>query len=240
MFHGELVVMKNMVVRGLRFANNEHCSFTDPTSRRRCSALQWNPDVATQLIVASDDDRSPSLQVPYLVATGPPFYQHVPLFLSIDNIHLVNFIFLLVRSFVLCFGMWSKVWDLRNSVSPLKELVGHTKGMFACWSPPCCQPLFKSKKADDVSIIICLSRKYYAELLLELIAILGCLILVAGVLAMAWCPSDSSLLLSCAKDNRTLCWDTISGQVFLDNPFKLRMDGCGWSPSQKKVEMGFL
>ncbi|KAH9534416.1 hypothetical protein CY35_17G005100 [Sphagnum magellanicum] len=95
-------------------------SFTDPTSRRRCSALQWNPDVATQLIVASDDDRSPSLQV----------------------------------------------WDLRNSVSPLKELVGHTK----------------------------------------------------GVLAMAWCPSDSSLLLSCAKDNRTLCWDTISGQVLCELP----------------------
>ncbi|CAK9869335.1 unnamed protein product [Sphagnum jensenii] len=95
-------------------------SFTDPTSRRRCSTLQWNPDVATQLIVASDDDRSPSLQV----------------------------------------------WDLRNSVSPLKELVGHTK----------------------------------------------------GVLAMAWCPSDSSLLLSCAKDNRTLCWDTLSGQVLCELP----------------------
>ena len=38
-------------------------SFTDPNSRRRCSALQWNPEVATQLIVASDDDRSPTLQV---------------------------------------------------------------------------------------------------------------------------------------------------------------------------------
>jgi hypothetical protein len=43
--------------------------------------MQWNPDVATQLIVASDDDRSPTLQM----------------------------------------------WDLRNSVSPLKEYVGHTK-----------------------------------------------------------------------------------------------------------------
>ena len=38
-------------------------SFTDPNARRRCSALQWNPEVATQLIVASDDDRSPSLQI---------------------------------------------------------------------------------------------------------------------------------------------------------------------------------
>jgi hypothetical protein len=50
-------------------------------SQRRCSALQWNPDIATQLIVASDDDRSPTLQM----------------------------------------------WDLRNSVSPLKEFVAHTK-----------------------------------------------------------------------------------------------------------------
>ena len=50
-------------------------------SQRRASALQWNPEVATQLVVASDDDRSPTLQM----------------------------------------------WDLRNSVSPLKEFVGHSK-----------------------------------------------------------------------------------------------------------------
>ncbi len=50
-------------------------------SQRRASAIQWNPDIATQLIVASDDDRSPTLQM----------------------------------------------WDLRNSVSPLKEFVGHHK-----------------------------------------------------------------------------------------------------------------
>eukprot|EP00898_Chlorokybus_atmophyticus_P008870 jgi/Chlat1/8985/Chrsp94S08270 len=95
-------------------------SFVDPSMRRRCSALQWNPDVPTQLIVASDDDRSPSLQV----------------------------------------------WDLRNSISPLRELTEHSK----------------------------------------------------GVLAMAWCPSDSALLLTCAKDNRTLCWDTHSGEVLCELP----------------------
>lgn len=37
-------------------------SFSDST-RRRCSVLQWNPDLATQLVVASDDDNSPSLRV---------------------------------------------------------------------------------------------------------------------------------------------------------------------------------
>ena len=30
---------------------------------------------------------------------------------------------------------------------------------------------------------------------------------------MSWCPIDSSYLLTCAKDNRTICWDTISGEV---------------------------
>ena len=39
-------------------------SFNDPNLRARNSCIQWNPEVATQLIVASDDDRKPMLQVP--------------------------------------------------------------------------------------------------------------------------------------------------------------------------------
>ncbi|CAI7811825.1 unnamed protein product [Closterium sp. NIES-54] len=108
-------------------------SFADPVSRRRCSCLQWNPEIATQLIVASDDDRSPSLQV----------------------------------------------WDLRNAMSPVKELTSHTK----------------------------------------------------GVLAMAWCPTDSGLLLSCAKDNRTLCWDTSVGEVLCELPAGTNWNfDLQWSP----------
>lgn len=95
-------------------------SFKEPNSQRRCSVLQWNPEVATQLIVASDDDRSPTLQM----------------------------------------------WDLRNSVSPLKEFVGHSK----------------------------------------------------GVLGMAWSQHDPSLLLSSAKDNRTICWDIVSGDIMAELP----------------------
>ncbi|PWA83548.1 transducin family protein / WD-40 repeat family protein [Artemisia annua] len=94
-------------------------SFSDSV-RRRCSVLQWHPDFATQLIVASDDDSSPSL----------------------------------------------RVWDMRNTMSPLRELVGHDK----------------------------------------------------GVVAMSWCPSDSSYLLTCAKDNRTICWDTGSGEIVSELP----------------------
>ncbi|GMP41389.1 hypothetical protein CsSME_00011514 [Camellia sinensis var. sinensis] len=94
-------------------------SFQD-SNRRRCSVLQWHPDVATQLIVASDDDSSPAL----------------------------------------------RLWDMRNIMSPVREFVGHTK----------------------------------------------------GVIAMSWCPSDSSYLLTCAKDNRTICWDIVSGEIVSELP----------------------
>ncbi|KAL8227828.1 hypothetical protein R6Q57_015412 [Mikania cordata] len=94
-------------------------SFSD-SDRRRCSVLQWHPDFATQLIVASDDDASPSL----------------------------------------------RIWDMRNTMSPLRELVGHSK----------------------------------------------------GVVAMSWCPTDSSYLLTCAKDNRTICWDTNSAEIVSELP----------------------
>ncbi|XP_023767336.1 protein transport protein SEC31 homolog B [Lactuca sativa] len=94
-------------------------SFSDSV-RRRCSVLQWHPDFATQLIVASEDDNSPSL----------------------------------------------RLWDMRNTMSPLRELVGHTK----------------------------------------------------GVVAMEWCPHDSSYLLTCAKDNRTICWNTNSAEIVSELP----------------------
>ncbi|KAM7512358.1 hypothetical protein LguiB_011233 [Lonicera macranthoides] len=94
-------------------------SFSDSV-RRRCSVLQWNPDFVTQLIVASDEDSSPSLQI----------------------------------------------WDMRNTMSPLRELVGHTK----------------------------------------------------GVVAMSLCPNDSSYLITCAKDNRTICWDIASAEIVAELP----------------------
>lgn len=34
---------------------------------------------------------------------------------------------------------------------------------------------------------------------------------------MSWCPYDSSYLLTCSKDNRTICWDTVSGEVHYDS-----------------------
>ncbi|KAF5738393.1 Transducin family protein / WD-40 repeat family protein isoform 1 [Tripterygium wilfordii] len=59
-----------------------------------------------------------------------------------------------------------RLWDMRNIITPVKEYVGHTR----------------------------------------------------GVIAMAWCPIDSSYLLTCAKDNRTICWDTVTGEIVCELP----------------------
>jgi len=41
----------------------EVISFQDPASRQRCSDVVWNPEKPTQLLVAYDDDRQPSMQM---------------------------------------------------------------------------------------------------------------------------------------------------------------------------------
>lgn len=38
-------------------------TLTDSNGRRRCSSIAWNPEIATQVMVASDDDMSPTLQL---------------------------------------------------------------------------------------------------------------------------------------------------------------------------------
>lgn len=38
-------------------------TLTDSNGRRRCSSIAWNPDIATQVMVASDDDMCPTLQL---------------------------------------------------------------------------------------------------------------------------------------------------------------------------------
>lgn len=37
-----------------------------------------------------------------------------------------------------------------------------------------------------------------------------------GVLSLSWCQQDTDLLLSCGKDNRTICWNPSTGQAYGD------------------------
>lgn len=38
------------------------------------------------------------------------------------------------------------------------------------------------------------------------------------MLSLSWCPQDTDLLLSCGKDNRTICWNTQTGQPYGEFP----------------------
>jgi protein transport protein SEC31 len=92
--------------------NEPIIKLSDTQTRVRWRALQWHPDVATQLWLASEDDQCPVIQL----------------------------------------------WDLRYATAPSKTLQIHSR----------------------------------------------------GVLGMAWCPKDSELMISCAKDNKILCWNANS------------------------------
>ncbi|ORY21243.1 WD40-repeat-containing domain protein, partial [Naematelia encephala] len=39
-----------------------------------------------------------------------------------------------------------------------------------------------------------------------------------GVLSVSWCKQDADLLLSCGKDNRTLCWNPQTGEIIGELP----------------------
>ena len=34
-----------------------------------------------------------------------------------------------------------------------------------------------------------------------------------GIWSVSWCPFDNDLLLSCGRDNRTLCWNVKTAEV---------------------------
>ncbi|RIB13203.1 hypothetical protein C2G38_2003608 [Gigaspora rosea] len=88
--------------------------------RRGITAVAWNPDLATQIITASEDDNNPVIVI----------------------------------------------WDVRNAHAPEKVLTGHDK----------------------------------------------------GILSLSWCQKDADLLLSCGKDNRTLCWNPRTAEIIGELP----------------------
>ncbi len=42
--------------------------------------------------------------------------------------------------------------------------------------------------------------------------------MISGVLSIGWCPTDPSLLVSSAKDNRTLLWDLYTMEPIYELP----------------------
>jgi protein transport protein SEC31 len=102
-------------------------SFSD-SNRRQCSVLQWNPDMSTQLIVASDDDNSPSLRVITFLNLPTPTPQRklVKNRATSQTLHVIYF-----RHLYHYLLMLLQVWDVRRTVAPVREFVGHSKGLIS-------------------------------------------------------------------------------------------------------------
>lgn len=202
-------------------------SFNDPNLRARNSCIQWNPEVATQLIVASDDDRKPMLQVCVCVfcclcAARPFPVSHRtpnPLPARSDDGNRIA---------------------IAHLASGDVEVTLSTPAESPAWpgSSPGSHPReLPAKSAKPAKSITLLTRRLWvgpAQVWDLRNAVSPHTELAAhgkGVLSMAWCESDSSLLLSCAKDNRTYCWDTNSGEVVAEVPASANWNfDVQWSP----------
>lgn len=106
------------------------------------------------------------------------------------------------------------VWDLRQKKAWC-ELRDPTGGAISdiAWNPD--QGLhFVTAGGDDKNPVIKL-WDLRSSTSLPLATLQGH---TEGVLSVSWCPTDTSLLLSCGKDNRTLLWDLFHLQPAYELP----------------------
>lgn len=113
----------------------------------------------------------------------------------------------------------SVVWDLRQS-RPIIRFSESSAVKSRCvaveWSPDAATQLVTASEEDRLPVIqVWDLRNAYSPLrTLEKHT--------RGVLALAWCPKDADMLVTCGKDNRTLIWnpnaDVPGGEVVAELP----------------------
>jgi len=101
------------------------------------------------------------------------------------------------------------VWDLRNrkEVICLQHPLGRKPITSVTWNPDE-STQFIASSDDDSSPIIHLWDLRNARA-----PKMGLQGHTKGVLSVSWCPKDSELLLSAGKDNRTICWNPLTGEM---------------------------
>ncbi|CAH8357318.1 unnamed protein product [Eruca vesicaria subsp. sativa] len=109
------------------------------------------------------------------------------------------------------------------------------KGLISCsvlqWDPDNCNQIMIASD-DDYSPsvkVINLVNVYVVQMVI--------LVMLSGVIAMEWCPSDSLYLLTCGRDNRTICWNTKTGQIVTELPTTVNNSNFDvhWSPKMPGV-----
>ncbi|KAL2920129.1 protein transport protein S31 [Polyrhizophydium stewartii] len=107
---------------------------------------------------------------------------------------------------------YTVVWDLRNR----KEIVklaypGGRKPITAiAWHPDMAMEMITAAD-DDQNPMLLMWNLRFASAPSRTFAGHS-----RGILSAAWCPKDSDLLLSTGKDNRTIVWNTVTGEAMGD------------------------
>ncbi|KAJ3286240.1 protein transport protein S31 [Rhizoclosmatium sp. JEL0117] len=99
------------------------------------------------------------------------------------------------------------IWDLRNrqEIAAFSHPYGRKQISSLAWNPDSPTQIATASDDDTAPVILMwdLRNSRAPEKVLTGHS--------KGVLNLSWCPKDSSLLLSCGKDNRTIVWDPSSG-----------------------------
>lgn len=109
-------------------------------------------------------------------------------------------------------GGFVTVWDLKTKKATL-NLNNNRKAVGAiAWDPNNATKLLTATPDDATPVILLwdLRNSNAPERTLQGHE--------QGVLSLSWCQQDSDLLLSCGKDNRTLCWNPQTGELLGEFP----------------------
>ena len=175
----------------------------DPNSRVHCNAICWHPDVATQLVTASGDDRSPVVQVCVSVCQDYSFsvfmlqtvlhsqsymYLHIHTHsISFYLVHTYTYTHTLVHTYTYTHTLFLHIYTHTSLFHTHTHTHTHT----------CHQKLWDLRFATSPMRTLERHKK--------------------GILSLSWCPQDPDLLLSASKDNLVLCWnpnsDIAGGEV---------------------------
>ncbi|CAH2036931.1 unnamed protein product [Thlaspi arvense] len=114
----------------------------------------------------------------------------------------------------------SVIWDVNNEkvITGFKnsESNNTVKGPIRCsvlqWDPDNCNQIMVASDEDSSLTVKLLDIRYPQSPVRTFVGH------QRGVTAMECCPSDSLYLLTCARDNRTICWNTKTSEIVAELP----------------------
>ncbi|OQS06532.1 transporter Sec31A [Thraustotheca clavata] len=204
-----------------KIINNPTAAEVGKVSRHKgpVNALQFNPHRDSSHLLASGgaDGEVFIMSVDKLNAPPQVFTPGGPNFVAQPGNEITCIAWNSQVSYILAAGSQSgttTIWDLKQK-KPWCELKDPQRGPVSCiaWNPSEGMHIITASSDDQRPVLRLWDlRSSTSTPLAELHGH------TAGILSMSWCPTDTGLVLSAAKDNRTLLWDLFSGQPTFEFP----------------------